>query len=535
MRAQGRTLLLLFVTFAPSAAGGAELTLGWNTQVIGDSNPLRSADDEDPDASVYGGPNLTFRHRGPTLDTQLDYRLRYEQYIDHSSANGFEHFANGFARWKATPETTLEVTNAFSRTRGLSAEFLAPIPGIDPIGVAGDLKLERSAVTYAVPTARLTHKISELWSFESSLEGTVYDSEDERQAPSQSLRGSGEFVRILSPRMMAGAGAAVTRQQFGGTDWTVGSGASFFEGFGIFRYQISPTLSLSFAGGPAWNEPDSPADYARTPRVGARPDAGEVTRLIDPTRCVLPVSGQVPAGTVSISACPQQDVRFLPPGSNVPVFAPSSLIPTVAIDPRALRFHRADRLGEVDDIPGSVTFFGRASLDKQWRHFTGSLFYQRRASTSSGLNTSTDVDLASALLRWTPDRWWSVDLRGTWILQTQSSEQAFSDALLDPNPVTVYVDSGGRVFDTPQPGATVVPNAARIVGVRDAGLIDLGLEIETVRLDLRAERRFGEHMVVSAATGWWHQTTSGDFQEERTLDNFRIEVGFTWSLSPIEL
>ncbi|MEB2345971.1 MAG: hypothetical protein OZ948_14675 [Deltaproteobacteria bacterium] len=535
MRALARALLLLSVSFAASAAGGAELKLGWNTQVIGDSNPLRSADDEEPDASIYGGPNLSFLHRGPSLDARIDYQLRYEQYIEHSSANGFEHFANGFTRWQITPRTTLEVRNTFSRTRGLSGEFLQPIPGIDPIGVAGDLRLERSAVTYVVPTARLTHQLSELWSFEGSLDGALYDSEGERNAPSQSLRGAGQFIRILSPRMLAGGGAAVSRQQFDDTERTVGSGATFLEAFGVFRYQFSPTFSISFSGGPAWNEPDSPEDYSRNPRVGTRPDASEVTRLIDPTRCVLPVSGEVPAGTVSISACPRRNTVFFPPGGGFPVFAPSALISTVAVDPRALSFHRVDRLGDVEDIPGSVTFFGQASLEKQWNHFRSSLFYQRRASTSSGLNSSTNVDVASALLNWTPDRWWSVDLRGTWILQAQNSEQTFSDALLDPNPVTVYVDSSGRVFDAPQPGATAVPNAARIVGVRDAGLIDLGIEIETIRLDLRARRRFGEHLLVSAMTGWWRQTTSGDFREEVTLDNFRVELGLTWTFDPIEL
>lgn len=535
MSARLLSLLLLVVSLAPAAARAVEVELGWASQVTWDSNPLRLDEDEESDFSLYGGPNLRVRERGRTLDLLAAYNLRYEQFIDLSSVNGFEHFANGLVTWRPSPRSELRAKHAFSRTRGLGATFLSPVAGIDPIDEVTELQIDRSPRIRNISSLSSTHRLSPRWSIENTLDADLFDPEDELRADSMSIRGGTQLLNALTPRLVAGAGVALTRNDFEDTERSIGTGTTIGEAFGVARFQISPTLNLFFSGGPAWSLPDDTPDSTFAPRNGVRQDPAEVARLVDPTRCVVPAPGVVPAGTVSLTSCPQRDVFFVPPGGGLQ-FAPSALIDTVAIDPRAFVLDKVDVLGEIEDPGGSLTFFGRIGIDKQWRTVSASAFYKRRTSTSSGINSSTNLDLATASVRWTPDRQrWSFDFRGTWTLQTAASEQAFSDILLDPNPVTVYVTPSGQIFDTPVTGATAIPNAARVVGARSFGLVDTGLETETVRFDLQASRHFTRNFVVNATAGWWRQESQDNFDDEaRVVENLRFVLGFTWSLAPIE-
>jgi hypothetical protein len=535
MHALRSTVALLLLVAAPVRA--AELDLGWTTNMIWDSNPLREPDDEEPDFSFYGGPNLSVRKRTRSLDLALDYLLRYEQYVDHSSVNGFEHFANGRAFWEIGPRSSLSLTNNFSRTRGLGVDFIEPVAGIAPVGAEGELQFRRSPTLRNFTTATYDYQLSKLWSFESSLGGQLYDYEDELRSDVRVLRGSGQFVRLMSQRLLLGFGGAFTRQQFEDTPRTLERGSSIAEAYGVSRYQISPTLSLSLSGGPAWNQPDDLGGESRAPREGVRSDQTGVSRLINPANCRILVQGTVPAGTRSIASCPtapgiyvtDQGVEFLQ----------SALIPGVAIDPNRIQFDTVDILGDSTDPDSSFTFFGRAALTKVWRTVQGEISYRRSASASSGLG-STDLDVASAVLTWKPDRRrWRIDARATWTRQSSANDVPGTDLLLSPVGATVYVDSEGVVHDQPVPGAVAVPNAARVVGVRTLGSSSSDFEIDTLLFDLIAERRMSNNLVLNAQAGWWRQestsgTSSAGETSDATIDDIRFRVGFTWSFDRIE-
>jgi hypothetical protein len=517
MRASLRPLLALLVLFA-APAWAVELELGWDARTGWDSNPLRSENDEESDFSFYVGPNLGLSERKGRYDFLVYYRPRYEQYVDLSSVNGFEHFARGHVHYRVSPRTDLTVSHDFSRTRGLGIDFIEPVPGIDPVDAVAELRFRRSPTLKNSSKATLVHRLTPLWSVESNFDAVLYDYEDEFRSPVQSLRGSAQLTRPLTPLLVAGFGSAVTRQNFDESEISVGNGTTIFEAYAVARYQISPTLDLSFAGGPAWSQPDEANDTSKTRPHGLLSLPGG-TLLMDPTDCA-PGSG--PNGTISRSECLRTALQ-LPIASNTPV------------DPGRMDFTEVDVLGDIEDPDGSVTFFGRAALNKQWRNFNGALSYERRASTSSGLG-STNLDLALAMLTWLPDRRrWRFDARATWTRQTNATELPLTDELLSPTPITVYVDSRGRVFEQPVPGAIVIPNASRVVGVRNTGFQDSGVETESWRFDLRATCRFDENWLATASAGWIRQESTGDFQEPTTIDNLRFQLGFTWTLDPIEL
>ncbi len=524
-----RSIMGLLLLAVVPAAGAAQLELGWDSRMTWDSNPLRSSNDEEPDFSAYVGPDIEISEHSQAFDYWLSYRLRYEQYVENSSVNGFEHFASARGTWRIGPRSELSLGNSFNRTRGLAVDFLEPVPGIAPVGATGELQFRRDPTLRNFTTAVYSYQLSKLWSFESTLDGILYDYEDEFRQDVFSLRGSGQLTRALSERLVAGFGAAFTRQDFEDTPRSMEHGASIVEGFGLARYQISPTLAFSVAGGPAWNQPDDLGGKSMAPENLVGRDSNGVARLIDPAGCFFPVTG-VPAGTISSRSC-------VFPGTNV--FLPTALIGTAAVDPSRLRFDSVDILGESQDPEGSATFFGRAALTKIWRTVQGELSYRRSASTSSGLG-STNLDVAAAIVTWQPDRRpWRFAARATWTLQTSANEQPGIDLLIAPTGTTVYVDSIGQVHDAPVPGATAVPNAARVVGVRRIGSLGSESEIETVVFDLRADRRLSEHLVLTTQAGWRRQETrrdfsGGDASDPITIDDLRFQVGLTWSLDPIE-
>jgi hypothetical protein len=518
-------LAALLLTAAPAAA--REIALGWETNLNWDSNPQRLVRDEEADVSLYGGPDLTLRERGRRVDYSLRYRPQYEQFLRETSINGFEHFGRAAVRWNVSPRTQLHFDQDLSRTRSFNSTFLDPVPGIDPVGSAAELQIRRRAVLRSTSQLRASRVLSPRWSLEGTLDGQVFEFEDERRASAFSARGSAQALRVLTPRTVVGLGAGVTRQDFDDTDRSVGQGTTFFEGFGVFRYQLSPVFSLSFSGGPAWSRPDDIEDEQFAPRQGVGQDLSGVTRLVDPTRCLAAFQPQgLPAGTFSRSACVSQ--QGLSP-------ALSPLIPGVVIDPRLVRFSAVDLYNDQGEPDGSLSFFGRAAIERRWQQWFTSLSYQRRANASSGLDASTNLDLVTAQLAWVPDRRrWRVDLRGIWTRQEAASEQAQYDFLLADVPTTVYVDSAGRIFEQPVAGATAVPNASRVVGVRTIGFVDSGVEITSYLLDLRVTRRMSENLVLLASAGWWQQEVTGDFREAREVESLRFQVGATWSFDPIE-
>lgn len=527
-------LVAVSIALTASRAVAVQLELGWDTRVVWDSNPLRSSNDEEPDFSFYGGPNFTAQERGRRLEYLIDYRLRYEQYVELSSVNGFEHFVNGELTYRLSPRTTLLFSQRASRTRGLSLDFIEPVPGIDPVDAITETQIRRTPTVRSTTRAGVSHRLTPLWTLDSSAELQLYEYEEDLRSDVASFRGSAQLTRPLTKRAIGGFGAAVTRQDFHQSERSLGTGTTIYEAFAIFRYQWDPTLFFSVSIGPAWSQPDDDSDSSLQPIAGVLQDPAQVTRLVDPSRCVLPVPG-TPAGTLRRASCPRVSGFYVVNGQTV--FLPSALItsPDARIDPRLLELDEVDVLGDSEGPEGSLTYFGRVMLHKDWQNFDAELSYQRRTSTSSGLGT-TNVDIANARLSWIPDRQrWRFDLRGTWTLQSSATEQPFFDALLAPSPTTLWVDDRGRVFDSFVPGATEIPNAARVIGAQQIGFVDTGIEIETIRVDLRATRRFGPRFTAEALAGWWRQQTEGDFRVGQTVDDLRFQVGFTWTFAPIEL
>src|SRR5690606_9925346 len=109
------------------------------------------------------------------------------------------------------------------------------------VDAAGELRLRRNLVLRNSSTATYRYQLTQLWSFESSLIGQLYDYEDDLRSDVFSVRGSGQLMRSLSPRMAIGAGSAITRQNFSGSERSIEQGATIGELFGVFYYRVTPT------------------------------------------------------------------------------------------------------------------------------------------------------------------------------------------------------------------------------------------------------------------------------------------------------
>ena len=194
-------------------------------------------------------------------------------------------------------------------------------------------------------------------------------------------------------------------------------------------------------------------------------------------------------------------------------------------------------------MTGSLTVFGRISLDRRWRTLVGTLAYQRSASASGGFGTSTNLDTVSAQLVWRPKEYWTVSSIAVWEQQVSTSEVPVPEFVLEP--ATAFVEVArfqgqeiGRVVDSCAvigPSCRAVPDAGQVVALRTRELTDNAIDTQTYRLNLQVKRRIDRHLALVASTTWRRQRAQGDFQQDQSNDELRFELGMIWTWDPIRV
>jgi hypothetical protein len=538
-------LALLPALARPAAA--AEFVPGWSTDIGWDSNVFRTPDEQDlvirtldsearpilvpgpekeSDFSLRAGPDVKLRQPKGDLTYDLNYRLGYEHHFNVSDVDDFEHFLTAHGNWQATRTTSVSLSENFASTSGVAAiiDFADPLPDlqIDPtVNVTGQLQ----RVTTNDATATITQRLAPRWNLQGSFSGSLFDYEQETAADSRAFVGSTQVTYSLSPRTLVGIGAAVQRQTF-----DPGRNTDFYQGFGVFNHSLSPTWTFSIRMGPAWSAPEAVSG-----------GEGSVNILAP---AVFP--GALRPIPVDVSTCPRNSS-----GEPVVPLLPQSErdLCRAALGVSTLRV--ASVPFESEEAEGSLTYFGRVSMDKSWRNWTASVAYDRRASTSSGIGTSTTVDSLSLRVAWTPSRQWNVNFTASASRQSLTSEVLQQNLVLGNCFVIVFL--GGNAIRVPVSCDT--PNAlGDPLRIEPGDKISDPADVTTYRIQLGGERRFGRNLSVRASASYWTQEsgagqvrfvsgaatgevseTSLFLDQERSRHAFRINVGFTWTFDPIVL
>ncbi len=497
--------LLLFVAAGPVSARGMELVLGWQGSTRWDSNVLRSSENEEADFSILTGPTLELRKPEGHLTGELRWQSLWRGFLETSDANGFDHSGDLGVRWQADARSRFELDNQFSQTDSVTSLLDSADAGL--AGAGRSVEAGTELILQNNVRGAFSRRLSPRMTLEASVANSLVEFEDETNSDSRSTRGALQLTRALNERIVAGIGTAFTRQDFQDTIFQEGSGASIAEVFGVFNYQISPTLSMSLNLGPALNQPDDIDAIRRVPEV---PTLGSF--LVDAASCPNSVFG---------SGCSPAIAQNLTTGDtgNLPIATGSVPIVEAAF---------LDGAPEVDD---TLTLFGAFSLVKRWERSSAQIRLQRRTSASSGNGASTDLTLANVVFNWQPARRWSLTAVAAWALQTSASEFPITELVVAPG--TVFVDANGRLVDDASQAAFRADGAAIASSVRTIGSSDSAFEQTIYKLQFRAIRRISQRLAVNARASFLRSEQSGDLQSDTTRDIYRLDIGLRWEFDPI--
>lgn len=521
-----RVVAALVALFAAAPlARAAEFVPGWVVETTWDSNVLRADTDQpqDADYSLRTGPDVRFREKQGDLQYDIAYRPRYEAFLETSGVNEFDQFLDAQGKWQIDRESELQMFNSFAYTSSLSAISETVPSGPSTVAVVSPT---RQRITINTGNLAYTRRLGPLWEVSARFFSQLYEYQERFEPDSLANSGSIQFTRGITPRLITGFGGQIQRQDFDAViDGGQGSGTTFYQGFGVLSYDFSPTWRVTANAGPAWSVPDDPDSQIQALSYQVAQFNG-VPAAVNPNTCARRADG-VPIFNPTVrngGGCGPavyrlagQPFAFIQPGQA-----------------QAPRVSLIDVPFQGEFSSGSLSFFGRLSLFKDWRLWKASLSLERNASTSSGVGGSTVLTSLDGNLRWTPTRVWTIDFNGVVTQQTAANDtrEQFVALLSDS---TIVPDLTGVVL----PGGGTVDLIADPVGVpfevTSGGKIDNAIDILTYRVELLAERRIGRNLRLNGRVSYWHQESKGDLRADRQQEIIRVIFGVNWAFDPIPL
>ncbi len=515
---RGQVLVALALLHgAVMSAGAAEFVPGWKSEVVWNSNVLSTGSDTESDFSFRNGPTLRVREEQGEFTYDVDYRLVYEAYTRLNGINEFDQFFSGTGGWRATGDTSFFLGNDFAYTSNLNAIFQQSGTGVNEIAVVSPT---RQRITVNTARAGMTHRFGPLWQLSVTGNNDYYDYSDPLQSDSLSTSGVVQLTRSITPRLVLGGGGRVQRQDFGDVADLPGRGTTFYQGFAVVQYKISPTLSFVGQGGPAYAVPDQPSAISVQ-------QAAAYVRVI-PSTCTARQSDGTPIFRPKtgdpFGGCTQTQFRNIANGQ--PFGTPDDV-------PPANQAIEVPFVGEQQSLDPSLTYFGSLSLEKTWRRWNASIAYQRSASSASGIGTSTNLDLVSGSLTWRPTIHWDLTLSGNYSKQTAISTGRIPQNALATAPFT------SQVAVANSDGSTSIVNLLAPVGIPiNASLgasADNAYDVSSYLLEMRAERRISRRLILDGSVSWYQQKNAGAAIVASNQTIYRVVFGFTWNFDPIPL
>lgn len=493
-------------------AGAAEFIPGWKSEVLWNSNVLSSGSNAESDFSFTNGPSLRVREQQGEFTYDAEYRLAYEAYTRLNGINEFDQFFSGTGGWRATANTSFFASNDFAYTSNLNAIFQQSGTGVNEVSV---ISPTRERITVNTARAGMTHRFGRLWQLSVTGSNDYYDYSDSLQSDSLSTSGTLQLTRSVTPRLVVGGGARVQRQEFGDVADIPGRGTTFYQGFGVVQYQISPTLSLVGQGGPAYAVPDQPSAVSVQQAAYYVPVVPStcMAKQADGRPIFRPKTGDPFGGCAQSQFLDRANGR---PVANVPFAPPTVDVPFV---------------GEQQSLDPSLTYFGSLSLEKDWRRWHASVSYQRSASSASGIGTSTNLDLFSGAVTWRPTPHWDVTLSGSYSTQTAIStgripQNALANGILLTN---------GEIWDPRTPLPRIVAPVGIPINASLGANADNAYDVSSYLLEMRAERRISRRLILDGSVSWFQQKNAGAAILASNETVYRVVFGFTWNFDPIPL
>jgi hypothetical protein len=405
-----------FVMLSAVSANAREVAFSVDNRIGGDRNILRTTDRTKADGYWELVPKVTLRERNRELRYNFQYTPIYEAYFKTDGIDGWDHIESGRLDWDITPRDTLGLTQEYAETRRLRQESREAFGSSSPIVEESD----RDRIRRAAVSLYYEHYFSPVLSGRVNFNFSDIDFNSPFDTDTRAYGGSLSGQYTWSEQIRVGLySSGRYRENLG-----VGLQASSRSAIGNVAFSISATLAngleMSAQVGPSVVQTKADDRTGATVEEFVFGSDGQslFARAIDSAGGICNFENQD-----LVLACPfvAFDPNFLPPGVTIP-----SAFVTLA--PPVLD----DGLSNTD-----VSYFAEVKLTKSWELTKLYLAYNRSESASSGVATSSILDVLSARLTFAPSPGWFFSFMADWTQRKFVSEVVQSVVAVVPGGLLV--------------------------------------------------------------------------------------------------
>lgn len=377
------------------SANAREVAISVENRIGGDGNVLRTTDRTKADGYWEFVPKVIFRERNRELRYDFQYTPIYESFFKTDGIDGWDHIESGRFDWDLTPRDTLGFSQEYADTRRLRQESREAFGGSAPIVEETD----RDRIRRAAVSVYYSHYFTPRLSGRVSLDFSDIDFNSPFDIDTRAYGGSVSGQYVLSDQVTIGLyGSGRYRENRG-----VGLQASSRSAVGNVALSIASDLAnlwngleMSVQAGPSviQTQADNRTGATVEEFVFSTDGQSVFARAIDAVGGSCNFEGQD-----LLLACPS--IAFNP--NFPPTFSnPSGLV----------------TLGPPVDASGlsntDVSYFAEAKLTKSWELTKLYLTYTRSESASSGVATSSILDVVSGRLTYAPSAGWFFSFIADW-------------------------------------------------------------------------------------------------------------------------
>lgn len=513
-----RALALLVLLCLPCrAARAVEVVLGVDGRTGYNSNVFYQTTDATGDGSVRLGPTVQLRDRTGQLTWDLRYRPSYEVFYTTRGIDSVYQLANGEIVWRPSAATELYANDTFGLVPIRSSTSETDQPGLlaQPSAI-----FTNSLVLQNTANAGVRHAFTPRWIGEASLSSSIADYQSSRYSDSAATSGQAYATYALFPTDSIGTGLGATRQTITQPSGD-SSGSTYYQLFGIWNHEFSPTWSMRLNAGPTLVQPDS-VDFQTTSQnvpLYARNvltrDEGTVLSPFNGSSC-SPFEGVLVAercSTVSTSAGPVNANR----------------VTAVDANGQSVNLAQTGTLTQIGTAPesagSSLTYFANLAITKRWRWFEMTGTYVRNATNTSGFSQSLVTDTLTLTNIWEPSPVWRLNVTGLFSRRASSSKQLFQLTTVNRTSLLNVTD--------PDLGAL------SFTGAQAQGFqifsSKTGLVVTNYALSAQLNRRITRSAYVYGRASYQKQVTSRTGLASSDVDRYQLVVGFRYEFDPIHI
>jgi hypothetical protein len=393
------------VMLAAVSANSTEVAFSLENRIGGDQNILRTSTDTKSDGFWEIVPKVTIRERNRELRYDFQYTPIYETFFETDGIDGWDHIQSGRFDWDITPRDTLGFTQEFAETRRIRQESAEAFESSSPIVQETD----RQRIRRAGVGLYYVHFFTPRWSARVDANFSDIDFNSPFDVDTRAYGGSLSGQYIWSEQLTLGVyGSGRYRQSLG-----VGRQPSSNSGIGNIAASVSADLAILGNSLQGWEL------FVQAGPSIVRTEADDITGATVPEYTfatdgqsllarAIDVVGPGPEepldacnfqGQDLLLACPflAFDPNFPPDFSN-----PSGL---VSLGPP---------LGSDGKSDTDISYFAEVNLTKSWELTKLYLTYSRSESASSGVATSSILDVLSARVTYAPSPAWWFSFIASW-------------------------------------------------------------------------------------------------------------------------